>query len=418
MGSAGRRMPTLACRRRAGWYGRTAAAGTLGLVACAGLAIPLTGPAAAATAQPGLLARAQAAPAWSIQQTPDRSPTENLLNGVSCASATACTAVGASFGPGQLPHSLAESWNGTIWAIHKVPTPPGAAYTFLYDVSCASSGCVAVGDDSNGALAAARTTASWSVVPAVNPATAYTASLEGVSCLSSADCMAVGWYYVASGGTLTAFSLAESWNGTSWSLRPTPNPQGSTHTVLRAVSCTSATACMAVGWYEKGTSNNLPLAESWNGSQWSIRSAPAPAGTTSSALAGVACTSATACTAVGGSNTGATSAQPLAEVWDGTAWSIQATAGLGSGSAFFSGIACPSASACTAVGVRGALPLIEQRTTGPGGTPEWSVELAANPNGSQATTLEGVSCTSGTACTAAGYYDGTAILTLAERHSG
>ena len=416
MGSAGRRMLAL-CGRRAGWYGRTAAAGTLGLVACAGLAVPLAGPAAAATAQGGLLARAQNAPAWSIQQTPNRAP-ENLLNGVSCASATSCTAVGASFGTGSVARSLAESWNGTTWAIHKVPKPTGAAYTFLYDVSCPSTtACFAVGDDSSGVLAVARTPAGWSVQPAPNPVNAYTGALYGVSCPAATACMAVGWYYVASGGALTAFSLAESWNGTSWSIRPTPNPQGSTHTVLRAVSCTSATACTAVGWYEKGGSgNNLPLAESWNGTTWSLRSAPAPAGTTSSALDSVSCTSATACTAVGGGNVTSTSIQPLAEVWNGTAWSIQATAGLGAGSAYFTGIACPSAGVCRAVGVQGALPLAEQRTKGAGGQPAWSVEPVANPPGSSATSLQGVSCTSVTACTAAGYYNNS--VTLAERRSG
>jgi len=68
-------------------------------------------------------------------------------------------------------------------------------------------------------------------------------------------------------------TLAEVWDGTSWSSRPTPNPKdpGTNGSVLSGVSCASATACMAVGHYYAG------LAEAWNGTSWSIRTASAMA---------------------------------------------------------------------------------------------------------------------------------------------
>ncbi|MEA2314573.1 MAG: hypothetical protein QOI03_1265, partial [Solirubrobacteraceae bacterium] len=45
--------------------------------------------------------------------------------------------------------------------------------------------------------------------------------LSGVSCTTASACTAVG-YYVNSAGT--RLTLAERWNGTSWATQTTPNP--------------------------------------------------------------------------------------------------------------------------------------------------------------------------------------------------
>jgi hypothetical protein len=60
--------------------------------------------------------------------------------------------------------------------------------------------------------------------------------------------------------------LAEAWNGTSWSVQPVPNPQGSTATFLNGVACSSAGVCTAVGERSHqvnttGLSSNQTLAE-------------------------------------------------------------------------------------------------------------------------------------------------------------
>jgi len=44
--------------------------------------------------------------------------------------------------------------------------------------------------------------------------------------------------------------LIEAWNGTSWSVVPSPG-RGS-HSALVGVSCVSATACSATGYYPAG----------------------------------------------------------------------------------------------------------------------------------------------------------------------
>jgi hypothetical protein len=84
---------------------------------------------------------------------------------------------------------------------------------------------------------------------------------------------------------------------------PAAAASGATVTQLAGVSCTSATACVAVGYTARGvlgaTVGFVPLAEIWNGSTWRIASTPDPAHYTGSQLRGVSCVSPIACVAVG-----------------------------------------------------------------------------------------------------------------------
>jgi hypothetical protein len=75
---------------------------------------------------------------------------------------------------------------------------------------------------------------------------------------------------------------------------------------------------MAVGDYQ-----GLPIAESWDGSQWQVHWLPRPPADNDSAdLTAVSCTGPAACTAVGTSGNGLS----YAERWNGTSWRLQATA--------------------------------------------------------------------------------------------
>jgi hypothetical protein len=65
--------------------------------------------------------------------------------------------------------------------------------------------------------------------------------------------------------------------------------------------------------------------ESWDGSSWRAPRVPTPAHATKAELLGVSCSSSTACTAVGDSTAGSTTST-LAERWNGSSWSIQVTA--------------------------------------------------------------------------------------------
>ena len=334
-------------------------------------------------------------PAWSVVPTPNRDSHANDLAAVSCVSATGCTAVGSS---GNQSATLVESWNGTAWSV--VPSPTSAD-EILSGVSCVSAtACTAVGFSTspNRTLVESWDGTAWSVVPSPDPAP-NASSLNGVSCVSATACTAVG----SAGGA----SLVESWDGTAWSVVPSPG-KGSPDE-LRAVSCVSATACTAVGEYQNGLGRpSRTLVESWDGTAWSVVPSPSRTGHhTSDELFGVSCVLATACTAVGQSAAGGKS-RALLESWDGTAWSVVPVPSPAKAiDPSLSGVSCVSATGCTAVGVyRKFLGTNPTRTLVESwdGT-AWSVVPSPNKvSGPSSDYLEGVSCVPASSCTAVGSY--------------
>jgi hypothetical protein len=299
------------------------------------------------------------------------------------------------------------------WSIQAMSSPSGSVYTFLGGVSCTSaSACTAVGyydtDTGTATLAARWNGSTWTIQATPNPAGPDSALLTGVSCTSASACTAVGYSGTSTGTTAT---LAEHWNGSTWTIQATPNPPGAARTLLTGVSCASASACTAVG-YSGTSTQTATLAERWNGTTWTIQATPNQTGQGGDNLQGVSCASGNACIAVGYSGTPGTSSNSatLSEVWNGTAWTVQATPHPGNASFLF-GVSCTSASACTAVGVKTSAGLAERWN----GT-AWKTQRVPG----QATFLAGVSCTSATACTAAGYSVGKSgkYRTLAEAWNG
>jgi hypothetical protein len=282
--------------------------------------------------------------AWSAGTVPN--PTTSDLQAVSCTSKTACTAVGTDTASNSA-EPLALRWNGTAWTAQSVPNPSGKTDGLLSGVSCASAtSCVAVGTASNAANQAEPIAEIWNgsgwrvkVIPA-----AAGSSVRGVACLSATRCVAVG--------AGPSAPLAASWNGTSWTSQATVLPAGSTFAVLDSVSCPSASQCLAVGSDDKTPGHRVILAEQWTGTHWTLRNPPALTQATASELVHVSCTGVGQCTAVGdATSTGHTLADPLAEYWDGTKWTIQPTAlPAGAAGGSLTGVACVSLVNCTAVG--------------------------------------------------------------------
>jgi hypothetical protein len=287
------------------------------------------------------LAEAWNGASWTIQHTPNPPGGNSTLDSVSC-STNACTAVGYS-----ATSTLSEGWNGTVWTIQHTATPAGSPrYSSLFGVSCTSaSACTAVGDYANSSglpltLAERWNGTSWTIQHTPNPASSTDSALDGVSCTSASACTAVGDYTNSSGHQ---FTLAERWNGASWTIQNTPSSSG---VGLYGISCTSPSACTAVGSSATGT-----LAAAWNGTVWTTQATPNPAGATDSSLDGVFCTSASACTATGQYRPSPQSWATLAETWNGTSWTIQNTPNpSGATYSFLNDVSCTSASTCTAVG--------------------------------------------------------------------
>ena len=297
--------------------------------------------------------------AWSIVSSPNRAGLDEL-QGVSCVSARACTAVGLSAASPKSRSSyrtLIETWNGTAWSIVPSPNPGTGQGNFLYGVSCVTAAfCAAVGHF--GACCTAREKpiteiwngSSWSVAP--NPPKQANADLTSVSCVSATACTAVGSHHRVT--PPARGTLVESWNGSSWAVVPSPDAGTDDHNSLAGVSCTSVTACTAVGSY---TDTGLvppaeqTLAESWNGSSWSVVPSPDLGTSEDNVLQGVSCASPTSCIAVGAASHGSI-ADTLIEVWNGTTWSAVPSLVTTNIASFLRGVSCPSVSMCMAAGAR------------------------------------------------------------------
>ena len=223
-------------------------------------------------------------------------------------------------------------WNGTSWTTQATPSPPGASYNPLYDVACTSAtSCVAVGTSQNfnsppinKPLDERWNGTSWTIetIPSTPDSGSGTGGvLSSVSCSSATACTAVGSNRVSN----TTTPLVFRWNGTSWTIQNTPAlPSGTSLAEFTGVSCSSANACTAVGDYYGGSIGRHLLAERWNGSSWTIQTLPAP--DSGHDFTRVSCPSDTSCTAVGDSTGGSGGSEPgFVERWNGTSWSVQPT---------------------------------------------------------------------------------------------
>src|SRR5437773_2689182 len=67
-------------------------------------------------------------------------------------------------------------------------------------------------------------------------------------------------------------TLVEHWDGTAWSIVPSPNP-GSDNNYLQTVAAASADDIWAAGYYWNGSADRT-LTEHWDGTAWSIVPSP------------------------------------------------------------------------------------------------------------------------------------------------
>jgi hypothetical protein len=364
--------------------------------------------------------------AWLVQEAPSVAEAKrNSLDGVSCVvlKLTECIAVGYSDNGIYLP--LAERWNGEAWALQKAPGPAGSTYNFLRRVSCAAVkpiACMAVGSYQNSSgeslsLAESWNGEEWTIREVPSPEGGKLAGLLGVSCaaIKLTECTAVGDYTTKAGITV---GLAERWDGKSWSIQATPNPEGAKATNLEDVSCPSAVFCSAVGVYDDASEVSWPVIESWNGENWSIEKLPLPAKAEDFRLESVSCISAVNCTAVGEYYTeGPSVLTPFVESWNGKAWSINNALAPPEGKGRMNAVSCVSALFCSTVGgfvgVQGVMKPFGESWSGT----EWSSQSVTNSLETRSSTLLGVSCPTTVLCRAAGNeVDGSGIQVAMEQH--
>jgi hypothetical protein len=347
---------------------------------------------------------AASVPYWFVVDSPNAdSEVFNVLNDVTCVSASDCWTVGAYVGNASYRTSI-EHWDGSSWRIVTSPNPDGAWDSELAGVVCASaSDCWAVGFYLNGKplgpSSVYRTLIEhwdgnvWTIVNSPNTDATHYNLLQDVTCTSTSQCWAVGYVLNSDAITGSQFyqTLVEHWDGTSWTIVSSPNttsiiPLSRPNNFLRSVACTSASDCWATGDAAGAT-----LIEHWDGNSWTIVTSPSPG--SGSWLVGVTCTSAANCWAAGYYQGGT-----LIEHWDGTSWAVFGSPTSGT----LNGVTCASASDCLAVGYYVNSDQIVQTLVEHWDGTSWAVANSANAGSATLNILNGVACAAASDCWAVG----------------
>jgi hypothetical protein len=283
---------------------------------------------------------------------------QGSFNAVTCRAATDCVAVGQYSTATGASLPLAEFWHGKAWASVKLPTTAAEAKSGLEltAVSCASAtSCDIIGLSYATYTPVAYT---WNgkkfaqvALPA--PAKGVSFAISGVSCRSASRCVAVGGYDLNTGW------LAEIWNGKAW--KAVKLSSAGQRGELLAVSCVTSTHCFATG-DRRTAAGYRSYADVLNGATWKV-TALTPAATGDEYLDAVTCASATDCLATGATEAEvpyALSGIAYAEAWNGKAWTVKKVPTLpgakGPGTAEGSSLdsaTCVTASYCLAVGTAG-----------------------------------------------------------------
>jgi len=208
--------------------------------------------------------------------------------------------------------TLIEHWDGSRWSQVRSPNPAGSSLpNKLFAVAVASPTDIwAVGEQGfpEQSLILRWNGSRWN--PVANPCQA---PLQGVSVISATDVWAVG------GATTCHF------DGTGWSVVPSPQPPSGEAYLLQDVSGAAGNDVWAVGFrvIPQGESEtDAPLIEHWNGTAWSVIAIVPRA----FVLLGVQDDGPSDAWAVGTDG-----ALPLILHWDGGAWSAVPTPSPGAG---------------------------------------------------------------------------------------
>ena len=176
--------------------------------------------------------------------------------------------------------------------------------------------------------------------------------VSGVACAVPDDCLLVGFVTTKHAGSQ---ALAERWNGHAWSRVAVAGqlPGGGS---LAAIDCRPGMVpitCWSVG-QTVGKGSGLvpihPLVEHWNGHTFTLARSPLGGPGDYPELKAVSCAAPTQCQAVGSRGSGEDEASVLTQGWNGSSWARETSRSPLYGFQTLSGVSCPSAQECWAVG--------------------------------------------------------------------
>lgn len=220
---------------------------------------------------------------WQVVPSPSKNtvhgqPASNFLTGVVALAPDDVWAVGYAATFVYLSETLTLHWNGSTWSI--VPSPsPGEGFGILFSgitaVSTNDVWAVGQGDPSglNGTLIQNWNGTSWSVIPAPGFPDGDTAL--ATSAISAADIWTVGAYFISNAEGSAAQTAAWHWDGTSWSIvrSPSPSPYFS---LFYGVVGISSDDVWAVGAYQTNLAGVVltSMIQHWDGTSWSVFPSP------------------------------------------------------------------------------------------------------------------------------------------------
>jgi hypothetical protein len=261
---------------------------------------------------------------WSVVASPDGpNAVQSSLGGVTARAAADAWAVGTFIKPNNLIRTLIEHWDGATWTRVKSPNAGQPAGGSLSGVAALAPDDVwAVGGYGQGApgrtLVEHWDGTSWSVVPSPNKGP-FPNSLSAVAAVAADDVWAVGTWFTKA---FVDRTLILHWDGSAWHRVTSPNV-GAAENNLTSVAAVATDDVWAVGFRGVHT-----LTMHWDGTSWSVVSSPTPGG--SADLAGVAVVATDDVWAVGGRvDQQANAVRTLVEHWDGTSWTVVASENKG-----------------------------------------------------------------------------------------
>ena len=381
-------------------------------------------PAAVVLAAP-LAPAAAATPTWTTVQAPGPVPdsTGYHLDAIDCWSAGNCVAVGYRDAGGSSGSFIDQETDGT-WA-----WVASTSQADLDAVSCPAAGaCVAVGTSGAGGSYAqgvveVQNGATWTSIDATGAGgryPSYTGSLTGIDCPAVGSCAAVGQAQssaeVSTGFVLTLEPGSDRTTPASWLAQQAPEPAADApfeYAGLAGVSCTSAGNCRAVGSAhdDANFADAVPLVDQEKNYVWTYGGSPLPGGVAYGQLTSVSCVAGgTACLASG---TNQDSKVPFVATIDTTTDSSAATGEALSAPFQFgelSATSCAPDGLCQAVGETYANSgsyygyngfVVSHRFGAPAGTAATTSSATAGP--ADANTVEHNETLEATSCVSGGF---------------